>query len=70
MANFHIRGQTTRDSSGPIRSIIELTRALMVVYIWTKFGADWLIFVDARGNVNGWTTDGSRRTVSNHNSSL
>ena len=36
------------DSSGPISSIIELIRDLMVIYILTKFGADWLIFVDAR----------------------
>ena len=48
MANFLIQGQTTRDSSGLISSIIELTRALVVIYILTKFGDDWLIFVDAR----------------------
>ena len=35
------------DSSGPISSIIELIRDLMVIYILTKFGVDWLIFVDA-----------------------
>ena len=35
------------NSSGPISSIIELNRDLMVIYILTKFGADWLIFVDA-----------------------
>ena len=35
------------DSSGPIKSIIELIPDLMVTYILTKFGADWLIFVDA-----------------------
>ena len=45
----------------------------MVIYILTKFGADWLIFVDARVLtrqlwVDGWTpTDG---VVSDHNSSL
>ena len=33
------------DSSGLIRSIIKLIRDLMVTYILTKFGADWLIFV-------------------------
>ena len=33
---------------GQISSIIELIQPLMVIYIWTKFGADWLIFVDAR----------------------
>ena len=36
------------DSSGPITFIIELIRDLMVIYILTKFGADWFIFVDAR----------------------
>ena len=36
------------DSSGPISSIIELLQDPMVIYILTKFGADWLIFVDAR----------------------
>ena len=36
------------DSSGPISSIIELMQDLMVIYILTKFGADWSIFVDAR----------------------
>ena len=52
-------------------------RDLMVIYILTKFGADWLIFVDARvltrklwmdGRTDGRTLDG--RTVSDHNSSL
>ena len=36
------------DSSVLIKSIIELIRDLMVTYNLTKFGADWLIFVDAR----------------------
>ena len=36
------------DSSGPISSILELIRDLMVIYILTKFGVDWLIFVGAR----------------------
>ena len=36
------------DTSGPIRSIIELIRDLMITYILTKFGADWSIFVDDR----------------------
>ena len=36
------------ENSGPIKSIIELIRDLMVTYILTKSGADWLIFVDAR----------------------
>ena len=48
MANFLIQGQITRDISGAINSIIELIRALVVIYILTKFGDDWLIFVDAR----------------------
>ena len=42
------QGQITQNSSGPIRSIIELIRDLMVKYIFTKFGAVWSIFVDAR----------------------
>ena len=66
MANFLIQGLITWDSSGPISSIIELIRDLMVIYILTKFGADWLIFVDARvltGKLwmDGWTSD--RRTT-------
>ena len=36
------------DSSALIQSIIELIQDLMVTYILTKFGADWLIFGDAR----------------------
>ena len=36
------------ESSGPITFIIELIRDLIITYILTKFGADWLIFVDAR----------------------
>ena len=36
------------NSSGPIRSIIELIRDLMVTYILTKFGVYWSIVVDAR----------------------
>ena len=66
------------DSSGPIGSIIELIRTLVVIYILTKFGDDWLIFVDARvltsklwmgGRTDG-RTDRHQRTVSDHNSSL
>ena len=54
----------------------------MVIYILTKCGADWLIFVDARvltrklWTDGRWTdartdgrTDGQRWTVSDHNSS-
>ena len=63
------------DSSGPIDSIIELIRVLVVIYILTKFGDDWLIFVDARVLTSKlWTdvgrTDRHRQTVSDHNSSL
>ena len=36
------------DSSCTISPIIDLIRDLKVIYIWTKFGSDWLIFVDAR----------------------
>ena len=55
------------NSSGPINSIIELIRALVVIYILTKFGDDWLIFVNARvltsklwtdGRMDGHQTDG------------
>ena len=51
----------------------------MVVYILTKFGADWLIFVDARVLTRKlWSTDirtarrtdGHGWTKSDHNSSL
>ena len=49
-------------------------RDFMVIYILTKVGADWLIFVDARVLTRKlWTderTDGHRRTVSDHNNSL
>ena len=41
----------------------------MVIYILTKFGADWLIFVDARVLTRKLWMDG-RRTMSDHNSSL
>ena len=63
------------DSSGPITSIKELIRDLMVIYILTKFGADWLIFVDARMLTRKLWMDvgrmeGHRSTVSDHNSSL
>ena len=33
-------------------------RDLMVIYILTKFGADWLIFVDARVLTRKLWTDG------------
>ena len=56
------------DSSGPIGSIIGLIRALVVIYILTKFGEDWL--VDARVLTSKLWTDRHQRTVSDHNSSL
>ena len=67
------------DSSGPISSISELIRALMVIYILIKFGDDRLICIDARvltrklwmnGRTSDERTDGHQRTVSDHNSSL
>ena len=45
----------------------------MVIYILTKFGADWLIFVDARVLTRKLWTDRPMdvgRTKSDHNSSL
>ena len=56
------------DSSGSINSIIKLIPALVVIYILTTFGDDWLIFVDARVLTSKLWTD--RQTVSDHNSSL
>ena len=41
------RANNSRCSS-LIRPIIELIRDLMVIYVLINFGADWLIFVDAR----------------------
>ena len=38
--------------SGPITSIIKLILDLMVTYILTKSGADWLILVDASVKTN------------------
>ena len=58
------------DSSGPISSVIELIRDLMVIYILTKFGAEWLIFVDARVLTRKLWMDGHLRMVTDHNSSL
>ena len=78
MANFSNSRADNSDSSGPIGSIIELIRALVIIYILTKFGDDWLIFVDIRVFTSKlWTDrrpdrrmDGHRWTVSDHNSSL
>ena len=61
-SKFLIQGQIT-PSSGPISSIIELTRDLMVIYILTKFGADWLIFVDARVLTRKLWSDVGRRVI-------
>ena len=47
MAIFRIQGQVTQ-TVRLIKSIIKLIRDLIVIYILTKFGADWSIFVDAR----------------------
>ena len=38
------------DWSGLTWPIIKLIGDLMVIYIFTKFGADWLIYVDASVN--------------------
>ena len=46
------------DSSGQVSSIIELIQGLMVIYTLSKFGADWLIFVDARVFTRKLWTDG------------
>ena len=45
---FSISRADNSNSSGSICSIIKLIRILMVISILTKFGDDWLIFVDAR----------------------
>ena len=50
------------DSSGQISSITELIRDLMVIYILTKFGTDWLIFVDARVSTRKLWMDGRTPT--------
>ena len=42
----------------------------MVIYTLTKFGADWLIFVDARVLTRKLWTDRHRQTMSDHNCSL
>ena len=47
-ASFANSRANNSDSSVLIKSIIELIQDLMVTYILTKFGADWLIFGDAR----------------------
>ena len=57
MANFLIQGQITQRSD-PITSIIILIWDLKVHNILTKFGADWLIFVDVRVLTRKLWTDG------------
>ena len=47
-SNFSNSRANNSGRSGPMRPIIELIRDLMVIYILSKFGSDWLIFVDAR----------------------
>ena len=65
MANFLIQGQIT-DSSGQISSFIKLIRDLLVIYILTKFGADWLIFVVARVLTRKLWTDGQTDILTFH----
>ena len=45
---LQIQGQITQDRSAPIKRKMELIRDLMITYILTKFGADWLVFGDVR----------------------
>ena len=47
-SNFSHSRANNSSCSNLITSIIELIPDLMVMYILTKFGADWLIIVDAR----------------------
>ena len=60
MANFLIRDNS--DSSNPIISIIKLIRDFRVIDIWPKFGADWLMLVDARALTRLLWTDGQTLT--------
>ena len=46
--NFSNSKTDNSESSGLITSIIELIQDLMVVFILTKCGTEWLILVDAR----------------------
>ena len=48
ISNFFNSKTNNSHGSGPIRPKIELVQDLMVIYILTKFGADWLILVDPR----------------------
>ena len=47
-SNFSNSWANNSSCSGLITHIIDLTQDLMVMYIFTKFGDDWLIIVDAR----------------------
>ena len=49
------------DSPGPISSIKKLIRAVVVIYILTKFGDAWEIFVDARVLTSKLWTDADGR---------
>ena len=46
MENFLIQGVDNLESSGLITSVIKLIQDLMVIYILTKFGADWSVTPD------------------------
>ena len=46
--NFLNSRANNSSGSGRIRTKIKVIRDLMVMYILTMFGADWLIFVNAR----------------------
>ena len=45
---FFLKRADNSDNSVQIRLIIELFHDLTVTYILTKFGNDWLFFVDAK----------------------
>ena len=47
-SNFSNSRANNSSCFGSITPIIELTQDLMTLYPLTKFGADWLIIVDAR----------------------
>ena len=47
-SNFSNSRVNNSSCSGPITPIIKITQDLMALYRLTKFGADWLIIVDAR----------------------
>ena len=47
-SNFFQFKANNSSCSGPIEPIMELIQDIMVTYIFTKFGFDWLISVDTR----------------------